>query len=211
MDFDKFLGKMQKLIIASEQLELFGGKKEFAITAARICVEYLKGQGYSVSPPHNNPIKIAKLDELIATFYGFIRNNYPRQMWSHPNEKKDRPIAKAFVERRMEADGIDRKTALDQCGFIVRTVLQHPDIFKFESAPSFGIFGQAKMAWITDRALQIINDQIAEDEAVATERAVDAMTERIEKNSENMGYSLEKLKAMNKRLEEQYGEKENKS
>ena len=211
MDFDEFLGKMQKLIVDAEQGQLFGGKDEFATSAAKTCVEYLKGQGYSVSPPHKYPLEIKKLDELIAMFYGFIRNNYPRQMWSYPNGKKDRPIAKAFIERRMTDDGIDRKTALNQCGLIVRTVLSHPDIFKFEAAPSFGIFGQAKLGWITERALQIINDQIAKDEAAATERAVDAMTERIESKNTNMGYSLEELTEMNKRLEAQYGKKESKT
>jgi hypothetical protein len=208
MDLDKFLNEMQKLITASQQGNLFGDKAILTKTGAAACVEFLKGKGYGVTKPHEYPIEITKLDELIATFYGFIRNIYQTQMGPYHNDKKDRAIAKRFVEGRMEDAGLDRKTALKQCGLIVRTVFTHSDVFKFDVAPTFSIFGQANMGWITDRAVQLINKQIAKDEATATERAANKMTESIEKNY-TMGYSLEELAACQKKLEEQYGKEEN--
>jgi len=54
----------------------------------------------------------------------------------------------------------------------------------------------------------LINKQIAKDEAAATERAADRMTESIEEKY-TMGHSLEELTACQKKLEEQYGKKEN--
>jgi len=208
MDFDTFLGKMQKLIISSQQGNLFGDKKGLIKATAESCEEFLKGQGYSVSPPHKYPLKITKLDDLIAMFYGSIRNSYPKQMWSYSNDKQDRAIAKKFVDGRMKDDGLSKETALEQCGLIIRTVLSRSDIFKFDTAPSFSIFGQANMGWITERAVQIINKQIAKEAAIATERAVDEMTAKIEEKYQNTGFSLAELTAMNKKLEEQYGKKE---
>jgi len=180
MVLDKFLDEMQKLLIASQQGDLFGDKSALTKEATDACVEFLKGIGYGVTKPHKYPIEVTKLDDLIATFYGFIRNIYQTQMGPYSNDKKDRTIAKRFVEGRMKDAGLDRKTALKQCGLIVRTVFAHPDIFKFETAPTFSIFGQANMGWITDRAVQLINGQIAKDEAAPIERAVDKMTENIE-------------------------------
>jgi len=209
MDFDKFLGEMQRLIVSSQQGDLFGNKAALATKAEKVCVAYLKGQGYSVGPPYEYPIEIESLDVLISTFYSFMRNIYPKQMWSYPNKKQDRAIAKAFVENRMAAGGIDRKTALKQCGLIVKVVFNRSDVFKFDSAPSFGIFGQGNMAWVTERAVQIINKELAKEEATRTERAVDKMTARIEKTYKT-GHSLEDLLAISKRLEDEDGKKEEK-
>jgi len=110
----------------------------------------------------------------------------------------------------MQADRISYKNAMQQCALIVQTVLRTPDVFKFESPPTFGVFGQAEMGWVTERAIRIINDQINKDEVIATERAIDEMTERIEEKY-TMGYSLEELAACQKKLEGQYGKKESKT
>ena len=208
MDFDEFLDEVQKLITASQQGNLLCDKSELTKNSIELCVKFLRGQGYSIGSPNSYPIQITKLDELIATFYGFMRSIYPKQMWSCPNEKQDRAIAKSFVEARMEADGISRQTALEQCGLIVKTVFNRSDVFKFETAPTFGIFGQAAMAWVTERAVRLINDQIAKEEAIKTEKEVNEMTERIEKKYTNVGYSLDELTAMHKKLEGQHGKKE---
>lgn len=209
MDFDTFMGKMQRLIVASEQGDLFGDKSALVKKSTDLCADYLKGQGYSVGKPHEYPIPINTLDELISTFYSFMRNIYPTQMWSNPKKKQDRAIAKAFVEGRMEQGGLDRKTALKQCALIIKTVFSRSDIFKFDTAPTFGIFGQGEMAWVTERAVQIINKQIVKEEAARNEKEIEEMTARIERDY-NMGYSLEELEAMSKNLEAQYGKKERK-
>jgi hypothetical protein len=207
MDFDKFLGEMQKLITASQQGDLFGNKQAQAEKANKVCVEYLKGQGYSVGSPRRYPVNIDSIDGLISTFYSYIRNIYPQQMWSH-EAPHDRAIAKAFVEARMKADGITRKVALQQCGLIIKVVLNRRDVFKFESAPSFGIFGQGEMAWLTERAVGLINKEIAKENERKNEKAAEEMTERIERQYKT-GHSLDELAAISKKLEAKYGKKEN--
>lgn len=201
MDFDKFLGEMQELIVASQQGDLFGNKEMFAEQSTKVCIEFLKGQGYSVRPPMGYPVKITKLDGLITMFYSHLRNIYEPHLLPYSNDKKDRAVAKAFVEGRVKADMISRNAALQQCALIIRTIFRHPEIFKFKTPPTFGILGQKEMGWITDRAIQLINKEIAKDKEISLERAVDEMTERIEKNYQ-MGYSLDELTAIQKRQEE---------
>lgn len=206
MDFDKFLGEMQRLIVSSQQGDLFGNKQALKDKSEKVCVSYLKGQGYSIGKPRNYPNNINSLDSLIDTFYGFVRHLYPKQMWTSQSAK-DRAIAKAFVEARMEADGISREAALKQCGLIIKVVFNRSDVFRFETPPTFGVFGQGEMAWITERAVGLINKELAKEEELRNERAVDEMTARIEKNYKT-GHSLEELAAISKKLEDKYGKKE---
>jgi len=208
MDFDKFLGEMQKLIAASQQADLFGNKEMFTEKSAGICVEFLKGLGYSVRSPMIYPFKINKLDELIAMFYMLEKGIYDKHLLPYSNVKRDRAIAKSFVERRMQDDGITKSTAMQQCGLIIRTVFRHPEIFKFETPPTFGVFGQGDMGWVTERAVQIINKDIAKEATTAAERAADKMTEKIEKVYTDIGFSAAQLDALREKLEDQYGKKE---
>jgi len=210
MDFSEFLDGIQKLIVSSQQEDLFGNKEALIKESTELCVKFLKGQNYSVRPPINYPAKITKLDEIISMFYGFLSNTYQKHLLPPSNVKRDRAVAKALVEKRMEADKISRYDAMQQCALIVKTVLMTPEVFKFESPPTFGVFGQAEMGWVTERAIRIINDQITKDEIRATEKAVDEMTERIEEKY-TMGYSLGELAACQKKLEGQYGKKESKT
>lgn len=206
MHFAGFLDEVQKLITAFQQGDLFGDKATLVEKSAEVCVEFLKGQGYSIGLPNSYPAKIIKPDELIAMFYGFVRDIYPKHLWSCSNGKRDRAIAKAFIERRMKEDNIDRKTAMNQCAFIIQTIFKRPDIFKFETPPTFGVLGQGEMGWLTERAVQLINKQVTKNEAIAVERAVDEMTKRIEETQ--IGYSLEELEAIRKKLEAKDGKKE---
>jgi len=208
MDFDKFLVEMQELITASQQGSLFGSENTHATTCRKACVEYLKGQGYSVRPPMGHSVKIVKLDELLSVFYGFLGDIYDSHLLPPSNKKKDRAVAKAFVEGRMETDNISRGEALQQCGLIIKTIFKYLDVFKFENPPTFGIFGQAKMGWITERAVQLINKEITKEKELSLEKAVNKMTKNIERDCQ-MGFSLDELTAIQKRLEDRNGKKEN--
>ena len=208
MNFAEFLVEMQRLIIASQQEDLFGNEDTYTKDCRKACVEYLKGQGCSVRLPMSYSVKITKLDDLLSMFYEFLSNFYELHLLPSTNKKRDRAIAKAFVEGRMETDSINRDAALQQCGLIIQTIFKHLDVFKFETPPTFGILGQQKMGWITERAIQIINKEIVKDKELSLMLAVDKMTDNIEKNCQ-MGFSLDELKAIQKRLEDKNGKKEN--
>ena len=203
----EILDEMEKCLAALKQKDLIGPRFNWV---DELCVEWLRYRSYSVRPPISYPVKITKSDEIISMFYGFLNNTYEKHLLPPSNIKRDRAIAKSFIEKRMEADKISRKDAMQQCAMIVRIVLKTPEVFKFETPPTFGIFGQAEMGWVTERAVKIINEQITKDNVIAAEKAIDEMTERIEKKYK-MGHSLEELVAYQKKLEDQYGKKENRS
>ena len=203
----EILDQMEACLSALKQTDIIGPNFN---SIDDLCIEWLKDRHYSVRPPIGYPVKITKLDEIISMFYDFLSTAYQKHLLPPSNIMRDRAIAKAFIEKRMEADKISRKDAMQQCALIVQTVLRTPEVFKFETPPTFGIFGQAEMGWITERAIKIINEQITKDQKFAVEKAVDEMTESIEKNYK-MGYSLEELAACQKKLEGQYGKKESKT
>jgi hypothetical protein len=207
MDFDAFLGEIQKLITRTQQGDLFGNKQAFADGAAEVCVEFLKNRGYSIRPPMAFPTQMTKLDELVALFYALLQKNFESCLLPYTNIGRDRAIAKAFVAKRMEDDKIKRNDALQQCAMIIKTIFNRPDVFRFETPPSFGVLGQAEMGWITDRAVQIINKDTAKNRANADERAANQMTEEIEKRCK-MGLSLDQLKLLKEKVEEDNGKKE---
>jgi hypothetical protein len=208
MKLNKFLSEMQKVITASQQGNLFGDTATLSKDATNLCITYLRSRGYSIGEPVDYPIKISKLDDLIVVFYSYVRGSYEDHLWPTPNMPKDRAIAKKFVENRMKADGLDKEHAMQQCGYIIQTIFKNSDIFKFESPPTFGILGQGELAWITDRALQILNKVASKNMVAAQEKFIEDITEKIEKNYSDMGYSNEELEDMLKNLEEQYGKKE---
>lgn len=203
---DDILDELASSIDAAQQPNIIGTNFD---SVDELCVEWLKMRSYSVRLPMDYPVKIDKLDQIISIFYDYLNNSYEKHLLPPSNINRDRGIAKAFIEKRMEADKISYRNAMQQCALIVQTVLKTPDVFKFESPPTFGIFGQAEMGWITERAVRIINDKISKDGAERAERAADKMTEKIEKKYKT-GYSLEQLAACQKKLEDQYGKKESK-
>ena len=202
--FEEILNELGKCLTAAMQPSIVGPNFN---SLDELCVEWLRARGHSVRPPMGHPVKIKKLDELISMFNGFLDKIYDKHLLPYSNDKKDRVIAKAFVENRMKQDKISYETALQQCGLIIQTVFTRKDVFRFENPPTFGIFGQAEMGWVTDRAIQLINKEITKDEVTKTERAVDRMTEKIEEKYQ-MGRSLDELKEISKKLEDQYGKKE---
>ena len=199
MDFDKFLGEMQKLITASQQGDLFGNKDVFIDKSVRICEEFLKASGFSVRRPMNYPNKIKKPDDLIKLFYMLVEKNHEDYLSVSSNTSRDRAIAKAFVKHRIEDGNLDYNTALQQCGMIITQVFKRTDVFKFDTAPSFGIFGQGDMAWVTERAVQLINEDIKKEKEIFHKQTIDRMTEELEK--ESSGISLEELEKIRARME----------
>lgn len=201
-ELEDILNELDKCLVATTQPSIVGPNFN---SIDELCVEWLRARGHSVRLPMGHPVKIKKLDELISMFNGFLDNMYDKHLLPYSNTKRDRAVAKAFVENRMKHDKISYETALQQCGLIIQTIFTRKDIFRFENPPTFGILGQAEMGWVTDRAVQLINKEITKDIETETEKAVDEMTKEIEEKYQ-MTRSLDELKAIREKLEDQYGE-----
>lgn len=165
-----------------------------------LCSEWLKLNGYSVKKPIEYPTKIKGLDDLISLFYLLFEKYYPEFSAPYNNTNRDRKIAKLFIETRMKADGISKAKALDQCATIIETLFKYRDDFNFDPAPSFGVFGQQNMSWITNKTLEYINKEREEIEERRAEMMADEQTARLEASGMQFGWSDEEIDEMHKRI-----------
>ena len=172
-DLDKIIKNMQPFV----RKTLFDGDERYS-NLSSLCKEYLIELGYRVIEPIKFIYEIKKLDELIDYFYNMLYFYHP-ELPLYKNLKKDRAIAKRFVTSRIEASGINRIHALDECARIVTVVFKHEGRFKFDYTPSFGIFGQGKFGWVTELALEII----ANNDRVVSEERIEEIGERFEQKA----------------------------
>jgi len=122
------------------------------------CVEYLEASGYSivkkVEPSYKN---VKNASDLVGLFYALVDRHYPSPVGYYRNLGKDRKLAKSMIANRMEATNISEKEAISECTLLVESLFKYADEFHFENNPtSFGIFGQEKMGWVTDKLGRIL-------------------------------------------------------
>jgi hypothetical protein len=174
---------LRDAIIAEEQPTLFSSS-ESALEDA--CVAFLRFKGYRVARPVEYKVKIKSLDDLIKFFYILLDSRHPEYANAYRNLKRDRAIAKRLVDSRMEATGSSREVALNECGEIIATLFEHEKEFKFRTEIYFGMFGQANLGWITEKAIRIMNERITRE---AEARVADKISQ-IEKEQKDE-YDLE--------------------
>ena len=154
---DKLIEGIRLSILALEQNNMFI-KQSSSLEEA--CVKYLRFKGYKVLDPPNFKVNAPNLRSLIDIFYKLVNAKHPEYLNVYRNEGRDLAIAKRFVEEREKATGMSRELALKECAMIVKTIFDHEKEFKFNTDIYFGMFGQAKLSWVTDKALQLMNKDI---------------------------------------------------
>lgn len=123
----------------------------------RCCIDILRNNGYRVISPTIYRRKIKDLKDLVSYFYNLLDTIRDGGYMMAYNMKRDLSVAKRFVEDRMRKCGYSKAVAMNECGEIVRTVIENYESFKFNINVGFFIFGQANMSWVTDKALKIMD------------------------------------------------------
>ena len=150
--------------------------------------------------PVVNVRNVKTSDELICFFYNRLDSRYPECVSSYRNVVKDRVTAKRFVEARMKASDINKKEALNECVEIVKAIFDYESEFHFKYEINFKIFGQDKLGWVTDKAIQIINRESKyKREDMAEKRAEEMIRAQ---DTSNLGFDnlqeiLDKLEKKN--------------
>lgn len=155
------MAKLKSSISMAQQTSIFGGSNTKVLEN---CVEYLRHYGYTVISPKKFEKQIKNSRDLIEYFYELLNRQTPGNYATSYNEVRDLKIAKSFVEGRMAASGTSKEYALNECGEIVKTIFDNYDEFNFKYQLNFSIFGQSKLKWVTDRAIQIMNKKLYEKE-----------------------------------------------
>jgi len=155
-NFDKLIQNIQDGITETFQSSVFGSDSEYN-SLIEACKEFLIYKGYKIIEPINYTYNIKKPDDVIYLFYALSDSKHPELMNNFRNMAKDRKIASLFVKARMEASSINKKEALKECAEIIITIFEYEGEFNFNTPLVFGMLGQKKLGWITDKAVQIIN------------------------------------------------------
>jgi len=172
-DIKKILHCIEEGLLETQQENLFGSESAGLDNA---CINYLRYKGYSVRKPLMPPYEIKKLNDLISLFYVFLSKHNKKGELVYKNEKQDLKIAKSLVESIQNTDGLSRQAAMKQCASIIQIVFKNIDRFKFNIPLTFGIFGQKNMSWVTELAIKIMNEKIAEYKEQAVEKKIEKIT-----------------------------------
>ena len=172
-DLDKVIDKIREGLSCLDQDSIFSSISDGYIKIEEACVDYLKLRGYGIRLPYKFPAKIKKLDDLINLFYSLYTKSFSNRIAHVKDEKEERKTASRFIKSRMESNNLDRDTAMQECGEIIKTVFENLDEFNFTVPMTFGIFGQKNMAWVTNTAVEIMNKKIEKYEWIKAEAAAD--------------------------------------
>lgn len=157
VEFNELIQKIQDEVTKTFQSDVFSDNSFKYKSLIGACKEFLTQQGYKVVEPVNHKYNIKKLDDIIILFYMLSDAKHPELLNNYRNLARDRKTVSLFVQARMNASNINRKEALKECAEIIKTIFEHENEFNFSIPLVFGILGQQKLGWVTDKAISIIN------------------------------------------------------
>lgn len=162
---------------------------------AQVCKKLLISMGYKVVDPVKKIFNVKSIDDLIALFYAYLDYKHPELAGTHRNIKKDRAIAKRFLEGRMEVGSLNKEMALDECAQIIKTIFDREQEFKFTIPLSFEIFGQQAAGWITKKAVELLNEERESAQQKIVEEIQDRHTREYlkEHGEESLGFDVDAL------------------
>jgi hypothetical protein len=189
------LKNIREALIKIEQGSLFSGDETPLLSA---CERYLRSEGYKVSKPVvSHPKELKTIDDLISHFYQKLDYHQPNYLKVYVNWGRDRGIAKRFLQNRMDATGFKKSIALKECATIIDTFIENVKELNFKHDINFSIFGQAKMSWVTEWALEKMNKKAKRAQEDEAEKMRQSMLKQ-----EDREVSIDELDAILKSLEE---------
>lgn len=161
MELDDKVELLRKSIIDTEQ-NIFNQGSDKYNDVIDNCKNLLLYIGYKVFEPINyDHINIKDERKLVEYFHTYFAHTHPNKARNKVvNLHRDIRLAKLFVKSRMESRKISKKIALAECAEIIRTVFDNESAFNFNREITFDIFGQDRCAWITNKAIDIMNSNV---------------------------------------------------
>lgn len=205
---EKLITRMKELAESLTQPALFDQDYSELV---KVCREFLEKRGYKTIRCRYTYPKIKKSTDLIELFDALFTRNHPDLIAPYRKKSVDRTIAKRFVDARTKASNSSKEQALLECAEIISTIFKYESEFKFTMPLSFGMLGQEKCGWITDKAIQLMNQRKAREDEIRAEVAQErCVKEYIEiHGEEGLGFDLDKiLENMEKMKEEHFDGKE---
>jgi len=159
--------------------------------ARKIAVE----SGWQVTEPILVNDKVMTLKDLRNYFFMRLWTKYPnRYKYYVDNIKNEFRLLRFFVESR-EEKGLNRFNAIQQCVAIIDAIFDYEEEFNFKTPIDIRVIGQAKAGWITEKALQLVNNNILKSREKEAERRIAEMEDNREINLKEKAKELDELLA----------------
>ncbi len=154
--------------------DIFGDQSALYDKLCKSCKELLLSRGYKVVDPMKFKYVVTKVDDLISLFYNLYEFHYPEKTFGKKSLARNRRMMGLFIKSRMNGGSITRKSAMNECANIIRTIFEHYTEFKFTAAVSIDMLGQDAFGWVTDKAVNIIDASEKSKREADTEKAFDS-------------------------------------
>lgn len=149
--------------------------------------------GYQVTEPILVNDKVVTLKDLRNYFFMRLWSKYPnRYKYYVDNIKNEFRMVRLFVESR-EAKGLNRFNAVQQCVAIINAIFDHEEEFNFKNPIDIRVIGQAKAGWITEKALQIVNNKLLKEREKEAERKIAEMEDNTKIDLREKARELDEL------------------
>jgi hypothetical protein len=151
--------------------------------------------GWQVTEPVLANDKVITLKDLRNYFFMRLWTKYPnRYKYYVDNIKNEFRLLRFFVESR-EEKGLNRFNAIQQCVAIIDAIFDYEEEFNFKTPIDIRVIGQAKAGWITEKALQLVNNNILKSREKEAERRIAEMEDNREINLKEKAKELDELLA----------------
>jgi len=184
-----------------DQTNLFSDGKSIEEARIDAAKDILLAAGYRIIEPIMINDQITTQKRLRDYFYMRLDSKYPnRRLLRPPNIKYDMQMISRFVKSQM--NGASEKRAIQECVRIIDALFNYEEEFNFKySISDIGILGQGKLAWITEKALIILDKKRHEKIEKEIYKKADEMENSCEIDSkekvDNLDALLEKMEANN--------------
>jgi len=151
--------------------------------------------GYQVTEPILVNDKVITLKDLRNYFFMRLWSKYPdRYKYYVDNIKNEFRLLRLFVESR-EEKGLNKFNAIQQCVAIIDTIFDYEEEFNFKTPIDIRVIGQAKAGWITEKAIQIINNTLLKSREKEADRKIEEMEDNKKINLKEKSRELNDLLA----------------
>lgn len=149
--------------------------------------------GYKVLTPVFVDEKIVTLKDLRKLFYSRLYEKFKiDENYMFGNYQIDLKYLRLLVEER-EAEGLNRFNAIQEAAAIINIIFDNLDEFNFDRVPDIRILGQKKMAWVTDKALRLMNERIEKNKMLESKNIAEDIEVQIEKEMNGSKNNLQKI------------------
>ncbi len=163
--FYKLTAELKKAVIQLEQVDLLADTDTKRSELLKRCEDVLKYSGYKVVNPFIDiNVKEFKSNKELLILFNLYKAKYYGSSFivSTGNKYIDEKHISNFVKSRQEINSCSASTARKECAMIISTIFENLDSFKFDRVCEPYMLGQKKCAWITQKAVDIIDKKYKE-------------------------------------------------